>query len=137
MNSRFSRSWLRLWPGVLLTLWAGSALAPQARAGCSYDAIAPMPAGGTSPHANAAANTLTKSSPHSSVPEHRPCSGPNCSGAPRAPLIPLALPVVFGQDWAYLPAGEHGRGPDSRAYRPEDGPHTPIFRCSRIFHPPR
>jgi hypothetical protein len=137
MNSLFSRSWLRLWLGVLLTLGAGGALAPQARAGCSYDAVAIMSADGASLHVDAAANTLTKSSPPSSVPERRPCSGPNCSGGPRTPLIPPAPPVVSCQDWAYAPAAEQGTRPDGFVYCLEESRQTSLIHGSRIFHPPR
>jgi hypothetical protein len=129
MNSLFSQSWLRPWLGVILALGAGGALAPHARGGCDYHVLAPMPADGTSHHAHAAAAK--------SFPERRPCSGPNCSGVPRSPLIPPAPPVVSGQDWACVPAAEHDMRPGGFSYRLEDSRHTPLIHGSRIFHPPR
>jgi hypothetical protein len=136
---------LRYWPccrlcfGVLLALWASSLFSPRARAGCNEHVVVTWPTAGMSyrGEVDLSSRLLPNPSPHHSLPGPRPCSGPHCSRAPLAPLAPPATTIAPSQEWACLALISSGADGQGRAHHLEDGPHKPIFRKLRIYHPPR
>lgn len=125
----------RLGLGVLLTLLAYGAVAPQAHAGCA-DPTVVIWADGSSTH-RVHVDSMSHSLPHSSVPGPRPCSGPHCSRAPMTPPVVPVTVVVSSQEWACLPVLPRSATRQDFAHRLEDDPHKPIFRTFFIYHPPR
>lgn len=137
---RFSgRHRWRFGAGVLLALLACATFAPQAHAGCGEPSIVTWPADGKSHRAEAepSSHVPAHSSPHSSLPGPRPCTGPHCSRTPLAPPPPPATVSASSQEWACLPALSDAADPHGIAHRLEGDLFKPIFRAFRIYYPPR
>ncbi|MHB1421968.1 MAG: hypothetical protein ACYC3I_01985 [Gemmataceae bacterium] len=125
--------------GVLLTLLVGGVFAPTVHAGCVGPAVVASPDAGL-PHraeTDSSSNALPDSRTHRSAPNPPPCSGPHCSGAPLAPQAPPATTISSSQEWACLAVVADGTDPQGITHRLEDAPHSPIFRTSSVYYPPR
>ncbi len=125
----------RLGLGVLLTLLAYGAIAPQAHAGCADPTVVVWPE--ASPSHRGHVDSISHSLPHSSVPGPRPCSGPHCSRSPRTPPVAPVTVVVSISEWACLPILPQKAIPQGAAHRLEDDPHKTTFPIFLIYHPPR
>ena len=67
-----------------------------------------------------------------------PCSGPQCSRAPQAPLVPVPAPVtVDTHDQGLLAAMQPAAGRDDVAWPARDAAARPLIFSSSIFRPPR
>lgn len=129
----------RLVLGALWTLLAWCGVAPQAHAGCEMPTVVVSSTSQDSHEAviGSASSATFVSLSHHSIPGRRPCSGPHCS---RAPLVPPTPPVIAespNQEWACLAVIPDGADHKGIAHFLEDNSQTPIFRASRIYHPPR
>jgi hypothetical protein len=70
---------------------------------------------------------------------HKPCHGPNCSGAPAAPQ-PLSVPTVTltgPSEWGWLTAMAAPVPPHSGDCLADFASPNPTHLASGIFHPPR
>jgi hypothetical protein len=132
--------WQR-WPlglGVLITLLVGDVVTLEVRAGCASPVPVPWLAANRSHQARDAIfpDAFPNSLQHS-MPSRWPCSGPQGSGTPLAPLVPPAITMTPGQDWACLPVSLSAPAPQGAANCHEESSHTPIYGSCLIYHPPR
>jgi hypothetical protein len=74
---------------------------------------------------------------HDPMPGERPCHGPNCQGAPKAPL-PVPPAPTHAPDTKGLVVGDASQaGNDSTNHFPTESDGSPVRLPTSIFHPPR
>jgi hypothetical protein len=105
-----------------------------ARAGCGdYVVTRAAPPG----NAASAAHPAEMPSPAPAAP-HKPCHGPNCSGAPAVPQpVPPSVTPNGPTEWGWLAATPSSAPSHAGAVLAESSSPDPTHLASGIFHPPR
>jgi hypothetical protein len=138
---------MRLFPGwrvtrltgpVALALLACCLLAPPiARGECGHYVIVGAHQARGQPVTDSA-NQPSRALPNNPSRQHRPCSGPMCSGAPlTVPQAPVSTSAERGEQWITLLSFVRQPGDESETSRPDDGAQRPVRRPAPVYHPPR